>query len=232
MHPLTGLHQILNLLNCWLYLLSVLLSVLLNTIQIGQEPQVNSNAIYQTEIKDIVLQILNKCVKPSSCLHWWFQHYHTCNKADLTVRILISTGHHCPNSVIHHCYDVQVEFLEHKSQSPVEFWRKRQHKLNTSGSSNKNSSHFFSWWPPSAYQQHLPLHNQLPWTLLSIPQVFPETEEGENHKLKIERRPYILFSLILNYLSYFFTYCYFPGQATVSAQCRVHVHISLWLKYR
>lgn len=129
MHLVTGLHQILNLLNCWFYLLSVL-SALLNTIQICQESQVNSNTIYQTQIKDIVLQILNKCVKPSSCLQWRFQHHRTCNKANLTVWILISTSHHSPNSVIHHRYNVQVKLLEHKSQSPVELWRKRHQELN------------------------------------------------------------------------------------------------------
>lgn len=36
----------------------------------------------------------------------------TCNKANLTCWFLISTSHHSSHSVINHCYNIQVKFLQ------------------------------------------------------------------------------------------------------------------------
>lgn len=110
----------------------ILLSFLLNTTQIWQEPQETNNTTYQTQIK--------RCCftdpKAQLCIgaafsHWSLDHHCTCNKANLTVWILISTRHHGSNSVIHHCYNVQVKLLKHEPQSVVECLRKREGALNT-----------------------------------------------------------------------------------------------------
>lgn len=151
---------------------------------------------------------------------WSLDHHCTCNKANLTVWIFISTSHHGPNSVIHHCYNVQVKLLKHKSRSVVKCQRKSEGALNTPKWAEKNSSHFFSWWPLSAYQQHLPPHSLLPWILSSIPQVFPETEEKESHKWR-QRADRTLQASAFSCLPpqhffFFFQITYFPGQVTVS----------------
>lgn len=114
------------------WVLQTLLSFLLNTTQIWQEPQETNNTTYQTQIK--------RCCftdpKAQLCIgvafsHWSLDHHCTCNKANLTVWILISTRHHGSNSVIHHCYNVQVKLLKHEPQSVVECLRKKEGALNT-----------------------------------------------------------------------------------------------------
>lgn len=133
-------------------------------------------------------------MKPSTCTHafflqWRLQHHCTCNKANLTVWILVSACHHCPDSVIHHCYNVQVKFLKHKSQSLVGYWRKREHALTHQ--KEQRIAHISS---PDSFPQHI--NNIFPFTVCCLKTFCPshkrtlKQKRKKKQKMKAERRPY------------------------------------------